>query len=276
MTEKYSPNFFPSKQDLDISLNHYQSKMKPFDDNNVNDIEILNIASEKDLKAIFKRSYPKIIMSTQKYFDTDNPSIKNIRQIIINKDDLFNIFTTSLEYEYLKNKYINKKQIEIENKPAKNLGNRLVNKAHKSFNGCILNKVVERNPEIIYECQNDSLINDYSKHSLDRNDIKNNLYQKAIQTGYNDVAQYIVPSQPKHELSFLNKSLKSYIVNNPQKFDNYVKEISAETSYLKSIKKSIKDERYKDNSRVTKRGRVNSASTTLSDVLTTDNYFEDF
>ena len=47
----------------------------------VNDIEILNIASEKDLKAIFKRSYPKIIMSSQKYFDTDNPSIKNNRQI---------------------------------------------------------------------------------------------------------------------------------------------------------------------------------------------------
>ena len=87
----------------------------------------------------------------------------------------------------------------------------------------------------------------FSKFNFNKQDIAQNYYNNAKASGQMELAEVVRPVKEKiGELSFMNKHLTNYALQNPQKFDKYHKLINTEAKYLSAIKSSIKDVQQKD------------------------------
>ena len=247
--------FFPNADQLNLMKEKYRQKNF---DTDIQVGDVVNLLSEKQIKSLFKKNFSQLYQyAVETYPESETINVKQLHQIILDNSELLllNTFTNSTLYNELEDKYKEKLTDKIANYPDRSTKNKFVNKAMKSFNGCLLSRAT---PENLLECSQKSLEQDFSNFRLDRGDVQQNYYNAAINEGNTELGNILALNKPRYELSYMNKTLKEYALKNPQEFSSYSNLINAEGKYLNAIKNNIRNEQYKDLSRISNRSIMNS------------------
>ena len=74
------------------------------------------------------------------------------------------------------------------------------------------------------------------------NALRQKQYENELELGNSQRAGVLKLSE-KSKISYLPKGLRQYIDANPQKFDNYLREVKAEGEYLDAVKQAMRNEK---------------------------------
>lgn len=168
------------------------------------------------------------------------PSLKQIKKflveneaflkLVLKNDKLTKRYDMEGEGYTLKKENAKKQRKEV---------NSLLKLPKKQYKGCLASRL---DPEDYEFCNNDydNPVKHYERYSalIPTSSVRQNEYLKAYNRG-DEKAQKALYLDPELTIRDLPKGIRSYMNDNPDKFDAYLQEIKAEQKYLKSIRNSV-------------------------------------